>query len=79
MNNSKGIWSKIEPLQEELLKAFPGNMNPVNLELKLSPENLYQLLENAKSREVIVEYPDKNSTRMEVFYKNPDGTLEKVI
>lgn len=78
MNNSKEIWLKIEELQNALIKKFPGNTNPVNLELKLSPENLYKLLKNARDREILVSYPG-GSIGFEVHYRNEDGTLEKVI
>jgi hypothetical protein len=78
MDNSKEIWLKIEILQESLIKSYPGNMSPVNLELKLSPDNLYKVLKNAAGREVLLNYPG-GSVGFEVHYKNEDGSLEKVI
>ena len=79
MSNQEKTWMDIEILQDALMKKYPGNYAPAELELSLSPKHIYDILNEAKGREVMVKHPDKGSDRIEVFHKNSDGTLERVV
>lgn len=81
MNKEKlaKAWKNIELLQRKLLKSFPKNNAPIEMELFLSPFRIEEILTNAKGREVIIKYVKGIYDGREVYYKNSDGTLEKVV
>jgi hypothetical protein len=81
MNKEKltKTWENIELLQEKLFRLFPNNNAPFEMELFLSPSRIEEILAKANNREIIIKYIKGIYDGREVFYKNDDGTLEKVI
>jgi hypothetical protein len=71
-------WKNIEILQRKLFGLYPANNAPFEMELFLSPFKIEEILTEAKDREVIIKYVKGSWGKREIYYRNSDGTLDKV-